>query len=350
MSLPVRSIRLSPSDAEHLAQYPMSDTYVKAILTGNRIRQSVKLRYRGGHTRTYPKKSYELRIGSRSIHYNAEYDDPSMMRNALSFRFFREISVPSPRTRHVRLELNGVPQGVYLEIEGVDRSYFQKRRIPLSALLYAVNNNANFRMKDEHGEKKVKLSRGYEILKGGRSERARISRFVKQLHSLPVKPLLPYLRSRLDIPEYLRWLSGAVCTGNYDGFEQNYALYRTGGSLRYRISPWDYEGTWGRDCYGQLNDRDFVEITGDNGLTEKLLSYKEVRRQYREQLNRVLHTAFTPEALEPVIARMHSRLLPELLADPTRKHSQQTVVSDLHVFYDYIRRRRSYILSRLSRL
>ncbi|MCD1261166.1 CotH kinase family protein [Paenibacillus athensensis] len=340
------------SEAERLSSSGRrsQDQFVKATLTAGAIKQHIVMGYRGGHTRYYPKKSYEIRIGNRTIHYNAEYDDPSMLRNALSFQFFEKLGVPSPRTRHVRLVLNGVPLGLYVEIEGVDRSFFSKRRVQARSLLYAVSNKANFRLYDNDGEAKRMLSSGYEVVIGTSKELTQIARFVRSVHTLKQSALLAYLKSHLNIPQYLRWLAGAVCTGNYDGFDQNYALYRTAGSLRYHISPWDYEGTWGRNCYGELDGSDIVRITGYNGLTEKLLAFPVIRREYRRVLTHTLNHSFTLRELEPLISRLHAALLPELSADETRKHSPFVVAGDKEVFLRYIRERRAYLLEKLTTL
>ncbi|WP_230633060.1 CotH kinase family protein [Paenibacillus athensensis] len=352
LKVPTRVIQMERSEAERLSSSGRrsQDQFVKATLTAGAIKQHIVMGYRGGHTRYYPKKSYEIRIGNRTIHYNAEYDDPSMLRNALSFQFFEKLGVPSPRTRHVRLVLNGVPLGLYVEIEGVDRSFFSKRRVQARSLLYAVSNKANFRLYDNDGEAKRMLSSGYEVVIGTSKELTQIARFVRSVHTLKQSALLAYLKSHLNIPQYLRWLAGAVCTGNYDGFDQNYALYRTAGSLRYHISPWDYEGTWGRNCYGELDGSDIVRITGYNGLTEKLLAFPVIRREYRRVLTHTLNHSFTLRELEPLISRLHAALLPELSADETRKHSPFVVAGDKEVFLRYIRERRAYLLEKLTTL
>ena len=75
----------------------------------------------------------------------------------------------------------------------------------------------------------------------------------------------------LDIDKYLRWLAGVVCTQNFDGFIHNYALYRNSETNLFEITPWDYDGTWGRDLHGRKLDHDFVPISGYNTLTGRLL-------------------------------------------------------------------------------
>ncbi len=217
-------------------------------------------------------------------------------------------------------------------------------------MLYAVNNNANFRLENEYKKKKRSLSSGYELVIGGAKEFRDIGLFVRKVQTLKRSGRLAYLKSRLHIPQYLRWLAGAVFTGNYDGFDQNYALYRTAGSVKYHISPWDYEGTWGRDCYGGIVSSGTLRIEGYNGLTEKLLSYPSIRESYRKTLQSIMKKQFTIEALEPKIRMLHAKLLPELVNDRTRRHSPYEIRSDLNVFLRYIPERRAFISKELSKL
>lgn len=346
--LPVRAIDMEAGDNMRLEQG--GSEFVRASLITAGRRELVGLRHRGGHTRRYPKKSYEMRVGSRTIHYNAELDDPAMMRNAVSFAFFNAIGVISPRTRHVRLLINGVDRGVYLEIEGVDRIFFAKRGMKPEALLYAGNHYANFRLTDPQGRQKASLSSGYEIIIGGAAERRRIAEFIRGLHRTGSRGLPSYINARLDVSLYLRWLAGAVLTGNYDGFDQNYALYRRQGSVRYGIIPWDYEGSWGRDCYGTSISSRVVRITGYNGLTEKLLRDPAVLQRYRLLLKGLLQRPFTLARLEPSIRRMNALLLPELTSDPTRRHSALEIASDADRMIRYIRERRAYVGEELAKL
>ena len=45
----------------------------------------------------------------------------------IAFYFFNKIGVPSPQTNHFWLIINGLPQGVYLEIEAVDQLLAEER-------------------------------------------------------------------------------------------------------------------------------------------------------------------------------------------------------------------------------
>ncbi|MFC0215317.1 CotH kinase family protein [Paenibacillus chartarius] len=350
MSLPVRHIVIDDRQQLLLRKDVWSDTFVEAFLRTERGLEPIQLRYRGGHTRDYPKKSYEIVHKGITYHLNAEYDDPSMIRNALSFRFFRWIGVPSPETKHVLIRWNNEHQGVYLEIEAVDRRFFRKRGIPMKSLLYAVNDRANFSLKDPDSmRRKSSLFSGYRLMAGPVSERKRLTAFITNLHTRRAARLSAYLQSRLDIDNYLRWLAGAVFTGNYDGFDQNYALFRKPGSERYGIIPWDYEGTWGRNCYGKSCGSDLVRISGYNDLTAKLLSDRAVRLRYKKILQQGLKEAFTLNRLLPEIRRLHDSIYPHMYADRSRKWPFALFETEPEFIQRYIQERRTIIRQEIKK-
>ncbi|MNZ89980.1 Inner spore coat protein H [compost metagenome] len=271
-----------------------------------------------------------------------------MMRNALSFYYFNSIGVPSPETKHFWLVINDVPQGVYLEIEAVDHLFFARRNMDIHSLIYAVNDSADFSLIDpETKSKKSSLFDGYELIQGGDGARRRLISFVRSINRRSGKSLSFFVARRLDIPQYLRWLAGAVLTGNYDGFDQNYALYEHRSSKKLRINPWDYEGTWGRNCYGKPCGSDLVRLQGYNMLTAKLLSLPAYKVRYKKLLKGLLRTSFTLEKLEPVISKMHARLSPAIRADYTRKASYDTFLSEPAFIQAYIVERRRILFQAL---
>lgn len=344
-TLPARTIRMDTADFQEIQSNAWGRDFKPAELELNGQTYKAEFGLRGGHTRNYSKKSYELRLeGGRTLHWNAEYDDPSMMRNALSFYFFNKIGVPSPQTNHFWLIINGLPQGVYLEIEAVDRLFFEKRGIGCRTLLYAVNDSADFSLTDPISkDKKPSLFDGYELMIGKSGTKSKLVSFVRNLNRMKGKSLSVHTARRLDVSQYLLWLAGAVLTGNYDGFDQNYALYEHGASRKYRIIPWDYEGTWGRNCYGKPCGSNLVRLQGYNKLTEKLFTFASCRRKYRNIVKKLLQSAFTTEKLTPVITQMHSRISPAIRNDYTRKASYDTFLKEPSFIHNYIQERRDIL-------
>ncbi|WP_027094362.1 CotH kinase family protein [Cohnella thermotolerans] len=351
MNLPVRELQIGEAESWEMERNLWNDRYVNAVMHANGRNVPVRVRFRGGHTREYPKRSYEVVRQGQSFHYNAEFDDPSMIRNALSFRFFEGLGVPSPRTKHVRLFLNGEPLGVYLEIEGVERAFFRRRGIGYSSLFYAVNNNADFGLRNpETNRLKHTLLSGYEHRFGGDAEKARLKAFIKGFNEKSGTGLTAFLKSKLDVENYLRWLAGAVLTGNYDGFEQNYALYRHKKTGKFRIIPWDYEGTWGRNCYGQLVSSGLVDVMGYNHLTRKVLEQKANRARYKAILSSALKGPFNENLIMPNVRSMISKLSPYIREDTLRRWSYSEFLGEGDVIRQYIRERRRLIASALRKM
>ena len=350
-AIPDRVVTVHPEVWESLHQDPWTDrTADVRVILGPRT-LSARLKIRGGHTRGYPKPSYELRIANgHTFHWNAEYDDPSLIRNALSFYFFNMVGLPAPKTTHCRLVVNGRPLGVYLELEAVVPAFFRARRIRCRSIVYAVNDNAHFGTNFPNGNgPKRSLFAGYEKVAGDSGTERRLESFIRELNRLEGPALKRFLAAKLDIGCYLKWLAGAVLTGNYDGFEQNYALYEHLPSGKYRIVPWDYEGTWGRNCYGQISPVDQVRVQGYNKLTAKLLSFPEYRNAYRRLLLRLLRNAFTTRKLMPVARRMIRTIGPAVRSDDSRKHDYREFQREPAVIRQYIRDRRAVVIGVLRR-
>lgn len=340
-------LRVSERQLAEMERNLWTERFVPAAMQeGRRQPYPVQVRYRGGHTRAYPKRSYEVVSAGRTRHYNAELDDPSLIRNALSFWFLEKLGLPAPQARHVWLMLGGVPLGVYLEIEAVDANFFRRRGSEASALFYAVNDRADFRPAPRSA-----LLAGYEERFGGERERERLRSFIANLHRRRTKAQAAvYLKRHLDVDDYLRWLSGAVLTGNYDGFDQNYAIYRHQATGRWRMTPWDYEGTWGRNCFGKPVGADLVEIGGYNALTRKLLALPPFKQRYKALLRRLLRTVFTERFIMPHAERLHREIAPYMARERSGRSEYAVFAGELATIRRYIRERRAILLRDLKRL
>jgi len=351
MSIPVKTLIVTASQAAAMERNLWTDQFVAASMKSGGKTEPIQIRFRGGHTREYPKRSFDVVRGGETYHYNAEYDDPSMIRNALSFAFFRMIGVPAPRCRHVFLYRNSTPLGVYLEIESVGRRFFRRRGIGAVSLFYAINNMADFGLyRSDSGQPKSSLLSGYEHRFGGDREKIRLISFIRGFHPMSVREAAAYFQKRLDVDQYLHWLAGAVLTGNYDGFEQNYSIYRHRRTGKYRMIPWDYEGTWGRNCYGQIQEDDLVPVTGYNHLTRKLLEHRPYRVRYGEILLEALKGPFTESKLMPIVRRMMAAIRPHVREDPMRRWSYDEFQKESDVIRRHIRVRRSIVAKELDEL
>lgn len=358
MSIPIYNLYLEPLDLKELQRDVWIDDPVPAKLLIQREKLDVDIAYRGSHIREFNKKSYHVGFhhpptyqGAREIHLNAEYKDPSFIRNKLSLDFFSEIGCLSPTSKHVFLSLNGKAEGIYLELESVDKQFLVKRNLPLGAIFYAVDGDGNFSLLSAIDKKaKTSLTSGYERKYGNEKTEPYLEEMIVKINTLSRADFKREIVRILDVEKYLHWLAGVVLTQNYDGFVHNYALYRNGATGRFEVIPWDYDATWGRDVHGRLLAHDFVPINGFNTLTARILDVDSFRSRYQQILVELINTSFTLEKMNTKVERLANNLRPYVLKDPYKKHAIEQFDREPNVIAEFIEKRRRYIKEQLYKL
>ena len=357
-SLPHYKIFIKPNDFRELRRDIWNDAPIPAQLTLEGKKLEIDLSYRGSHIRDLPKKSYQISFfrpnqfkGFKQVHINAEFKDPSIIRNKLSFDFFSDIGCLAPQTRHVFLLLNGKAEGVYLEIEAVDEKFLKRRNLPNGSIFYAVDGDANFSlMSDLEKEAKKSLLLGYEKKWGNKEDNYHLQEMIFTINTLPREQFEREIFKHLDVNKYLRWVAGGVLTANYDGFVHNYALYRNGKTGLFEVIPWDYDATWGRDVNGELLEAGYVPIVGFNTLTARLLDVEFFRRQYCEILEEIMDHQFTLTYMIPKVKALLQDIRPYVLLDPYKNQQINEFDQEEEVISKFIEERRNYVRTELKKI
>lgn len=350
MKLLKYEIIINPKLLQKLEKDIWMDEHVPAVLKINDKRYKIGLSYRGNVIRKKKKKSYNIVFqkpflvnGAHEIHLNAEYKDISLSRNKLSLDFFDRIGVISPHSKHVLLYINGFCKGIYLELESFDQYLLKKRNLPNGPIIYATNYHANFSLMNPENELKTSLDEGYTIKHGHQNELSKLENFIAKINTLNNEEFELEVSKILNIEQYLTWLSGVVCTQNFDGFIHNYALYLNSQTNLYEITPWDYDGTWGRDLHGRPLEHDFVPISGYNTLTARLLYIHPYKNKYKEILSSILDTHFCLNKLEPIIEEQFQHLKPYIEIDPYLSIDEGQFEKEKQVILNFIKQRSSYL-------
>ncbi|WP_066062818.1 CotH kinase family protein [Neobacillus soli] len=350
---------INPKILNQLDKDIWMDTYLPAVLKIGGSQYTVGLSYRGNVIRKDKKKSYTIIFqkpftvnGAHEIHLNAEFKDVSLSRNKLSLDFFDRIGVISPHSKHILLYINGFCKGIYLELESFDQFLLQKRKLPLGPIIYATNYHANFSLLTPEKELKTSLDDGYTLKYGDQTDLSSLEALISMTNTLSNTEFEKQITQVLDVNQYLTWLAGVVCTQNFDGFIHNYALYQNRETGVFEITPWDYDGTWGRDLHGQPLDHDFVPITGYNTLTGRLLHFANFKKNYRDILSSILENEFTVETQTPIIEELFQNLVPNLPLDPFIKGrvSEKTFSLEKEFIINFIQKRNTYLRQQLSQI
>lgn len=335
-----------------------NDLPLPADLVINNFDYDVDISYRGSYTRKFRKRSYFIEfiepdffMSGREIHLNAEYRDPSIIRNKLSLDFFHDLGVLSPSSYHVNLVRNGVRKGVYLVLESVDDLFLKNRDLPIGPIYYAVNNNANFSFTRDSRKKRSRIS-GYKRKFGTEEDDDTLRKLLNVINKTSELEFSKMINEYIDLDKYLGWLAGAVCTMNNDGFTHNYALYQNGETGLYEIIPWDYDATWGRRVDGGRMAYDYVPIQGKEGnyLSYRILEDSEFKRRYKKRLEELIETLFTVDYMKKKIEPLHQELRPHVLNDPYKYRKIDKFDKEPEYIYQFIKDRTMYIKEHLSEL
>lgn len=356
--IPEYQLFIHPLDLSELRKDIWCDDPIHAKLTVNKRKYDIDIAYRGSHIRDFRKKSYHISFKKPSayrnvkeIHINAEYKDPSLLRNKLSLDFFNEIGCLSPKSQFVNIKLNGKNEGLYLELESVDENFLKDRQLPQGPIFYAVDGDANFSlMSDLDKDIKKSLKVGYELKYGETQDELYLQNMIIKINTISKAEFENEIMKYINVDQYLRWLAGVIFTQNFDGFVHNYSLYQNSETRLFEIIPWDYDATWGRDVNGKVMEADYLRIEGFNTLTARILDVKIFRRQYKNLLKEIIINQYNVDYLKPKIQSLHDLIRPYVQKDPYKKDDIDLFDMETEYILEFIEARAKYIKGNLDSL
>jgi len=190
------------------------------------------------------------------------------IRQELAYDLLRFAGVRVPSARHVLLEVNGVPQGLYLQYEDPDSGgwltdmfgdasgdlYKAATDLPtdpptklFATLEYLGDEDAAY---VGHYNKK-KNSGGLEI-----PDYSQLRSFLSSLNETPDAGFAPWLKGALDWDKFVSFLVVSNFINNWDSYPQrpkNFWLYQIPAAGHWVFIPWDVDGTFQPDPWGTLN-------------------------------------------------------------------------------------------------
>ncbi len=225
--------------------------------------QGVEVRYLGGSTRAFPKKSFRIQFPedvehpgfARKINLKAEYGDPSFARDFVSYETARRLTgLPTPRARYVDLTLNGSNHGLMLEVERIGGRFLRINGRDRDLSMYEGKESAL-----HGGLVPMHSPDDYPLLYDKKTgDDADWSDFVDLVESTlwadyqdspPWGPTdTARTRDAIDVDSYLRYLALMAVIQNQDHVVNNYYVSWQevpGLGHRWEFYPWDLDLTLG---------------------------------------------------------------------------------------------------------
>lgn len=282
------------------------------------------IRYKGNYTFLATsrslKRSFKLDInrhdddqkldGLTMLNLHCGVSDPTLLREAFSYQFFRDAGVPAPRTTFA---------DVYLTVEGQhDREYVG---------VYTLTEQVNKPFLKRHFGNGGGLLLKPEGLQGGpaflgddwakyepafrpddeptKAQQQRLMDFTRLISESTDDEFSQQIEDFLDVDAFLRFIAANALLSNLDsylGFGHNYYLYLNPTSNKFVFIPWDLDlslATW--PAVG--TPEQLVKLSlkhphaGDNRLLDRIFAIAKYNDRYFELIRELCEGPFTVERL-----------------------------------------------------
>ena len=297
-------------------------SYTKGFLKKKHADQEIqlKIKYRGNSSAHYDKKCFSINFKTKMCFgnencqkkwkLNAEYIDKTLMRNKLSYDLFNLFSQTNiaPKIHYVTIDINDKYHGIYALTEKVSNRLLSFKKNDTNTVLF---KEAPISYPPEEHDKRhldfleyLKWAEYYKKFSEKAMKKASNEVYFNQrypnLNTSNKKYLIYELTEFIfnssnddfcnedifnkyfDINNLIDWHLLLLVSNNQDGLIKNFYLYKQSKDTPFKICPWDFDHSFGRDGDGELNQESFINInqvkllnrlvkTNAFGYREKLL-------------------------------------------------------------------------------
>jgi spore coat protein H len=350
-----------------------------AIFRHAGVSYPVKVRLRGASARDFPKKSWNVDFekgrfeGRTSLNLVAEYADATLLAEKLAYDVLAAMRVPAPRTRYVRLRINGEYQGVFLDIEQVNKSF-------LRAHDFADHDASIYRAGWKDTELKLRSWKapyqGEWQKKNNKKEPFDALDEVLHVINRTPEPELPQALARhMELEGYLRSMTMDVLMSNNFVEDSESYLIHDRVTKRWVYVPWDLNNVDARWWYPiteprpkykhplfpfTLTDETVARRYEDrlglgyqgylpvfSNLGTRVVMNPELRARLVALIEKSLDELFTLEVMGAHIDRLHALIAPHMRDDPYMDYSK--FLAGRAFMREFVRLRRAFILDELER-
>jgi spore coat protein H len=322
--LPRIELTLSSQDLGELESTVADKNEVPAQLQGEGTSLPIHISYSGKSSLYFRKRSFQVTSrggefwGVRSFRLSAQGADPSFLRTQLGFRAFQEAGFITPQTRSVALFVNGQYQGLYLWIEDVDVDFFQRRSLPTRSIYKARYGRLGYADLDFDTLPYLKV--GFKVIQGSED----LADLQEQIYRLSL-PLDAQNAAQLiqDLSPLIRYQAVAALLNHWDGFKNNFILFRLEGESSFSWMPWDGDQIYSDKA--AFNRFDPVNsLWGEARAAQWIQSYPALCEQYLQVISDFLEGPLESSRLQAWLNAEAEAVATAYQEDPNYSRFDQT--------------------------
>ncbi|WP_163997939.1 CotH kinase family protein [Pyxidicoccus caerfyrddinensis] len=356
-----------------------------AVFKANGTTYAVQVRLRGASARYFEKKSWNVSFadkvrfeGRTSLNLVAEYADATLLAEKLSYDLLEAMRVPASKAKFVRLKVNGAYEGVFLDVEQVNKAF-------LKAHEFTDTDGDIYRCgwKDcEFKTWKVPYQGKWTKKTNESQPDDKLWAMMDVINHTPEPQLETALEKSFQLEHYLRsMVLDVLMSNNYVEDSESYFVYDRA-TAKWSYVPWDLNNVDARWWYpisvedmrtSSSNMRHpLFNFTLTDTSVEKMYQQRKLetaaypgylpvfsnlgtrvvmnpvlRERLEARLDKALDELFSDKVMNPYIDSLHALITPHMKDDPYMDYARFQAGRDY--MKRFVKERRAFILAELTR-
>lgn len=292
---------------------------------------SIGFRARGNTSLASQKKSFKVDFnrfissqkfqGLEEMNLNGEHNDVSIMRTYLAHTLLRNAGLPSSRTSYIKLYINNLYKGLYINVEHIDDEYLDLR--------FAGQANGNlwkcFYGADLTwwGSNPTNYQTVYELKTNKDSaDYSALIHFIDVLNNTPSSNFVCAIQEVFDVDLFLRNIALEILMGQWDGYaynKNNYYLYQRESDGKIVFLSYDLDNTFGIDWFNiDWANRNIYSWSPSNQprpLYSKLMAIPYFKDRFTFHILDLLDNIWNVSNLQTMLESKQALITPAALLD-----------------------------------
>jgi hypothetical protein len=178
-------------------------------------------------------------LGLEHLTLNNMVQDPTMLHEAIGYQVYADAGVAAPSTGYVRLTVDGREQGLYLNVETIDRQFLERVFHDGSGILYEANYGVDLRDGDE-GK--------FELDEGSDPNHAQLRALIAAVHT-GGDGVFYGSGAQVDTAGFLSMMAAGALLADWDNYyaANNYRIYWNPATHRWHFIPTGIDQTFNPD-------------------------------------------------------------------------------------------------------
>ena len=243
-------------------------------------------------------------LGLDRLTLNNNIQDPSLVKQYLSYKLFRKAGLPAPRCNFARVFVNGQYLGVYTNVESVRKPFLKRVFNEDKGDLYEgmINDfregfHKTFEVKDGAGKKMKSIRRVVEALDVEGDEK------------------IDALGRAINLDQFINFWALEIISGHWDGYNgnlNNFFVYSGKEDKRLRFIPWGTDGslTAGNPFIGTKTTR---TTNAKSILAKTVYTHPETLKHFHAALKHHLEHTWNEEEMLADLAAIHKMVGPHVI-------------------------------------